>query len=149
MLITHATDGQLRARPMAIAQIEPSCRLWFLTDAQSAKVHEIVHDTHVHVVCQNDRSCYLSLSGRANLESDRAKVRDLWKESYRPWFPGGRDDPNLLLISVDPHDGEFWDQSGFKQVRQMIEAGRAYLQGNRFQAREEEEHGFVHLGSGV
>ena len=90
MLVTHTADHQLRARPMAIAQVEEGCRVWFFTGVESGKVHEIETDTHVSVVCQNDRDVYLSLSGTARLNRDRAKVDELWTEPLKTWFPEGQ-----------------------------------------------------------
>src|SRR5438477_7370528 len=116
MLITHAGNDKLRARPMAIAQIEPNCRLWFLSGLETAKTHEIEADTHVHIVCQNDRTAYISLEGRATLVRNRAKVEELWNEAYRIWFPLGKDDPDICLISVAPGEGEYWDNEGFNQI---------------------------------
>ena len=83
MLVTHAGADRLRARPMAVAKVETNSRLWFITGAETAKTHEIEADTRVHVVCQNDRSAYLSLSGRAELVRDRAKIEELWQEPFR------------------------------------------------------------------
>ena len=70
MLVTHTAEGELRARPMAIAQIEENCRVWFFTGLESGKVHEIETDTHVGIVCQRDRDVYLSLSGLARLSRE-------------------------------------------------------------------------------
>ena len=72
MLITHEAETRLRARPMAIAQVEDSGKIWFLTGDDTAKVHEIIRDTHVHLALQKDRSVYLSINGRATLIHDRA-----------------------------------------------------------------------------
>ncbi len=52
MLVTHESEDRLRARPMAVAKIEDDGKLWFLTDAENAKAHEIERDTRVHIVCQ-------------------------------------------------------------------------------------------------
>lgn len=41
MLITHAGADRLRTRPMAVAHTEGDGRVWFITDAASAKAHEI------------------------------------------------------------------------------------------------------------
>lgn len=47
MMTTATSDGTLRSRPMA-TQTEPfDGTLWFFTDDHSAKVHEILQDTHV------------------------------------------------------------------------------------------------------
>src|SRR5688500_2222929 len=80
MLITHESDDRLRARPMAIAQVEDSGKVWFVSGEDTAKVHEILRDTRVHLSLQKDRSIYLSINGRATLIHDRAKLEEVWKE---------------------------------------------------------------------
>ena len=145
MLVTHAGEGRLRARPMAIAQVEDDCRVWFITGAESAKTHEIEADTHVHVICQNDRSAYLSLSGRAELVRDRAKIGELWQEPFRVWFPEGKDDPNIELIAVRPEEGEFWDNEGFNKIKYLFESAKAYVTGQTPEVAEGEQHGVVQL----
>jgi general stress protein 26 len=118
MLVTRSQDQDLlHSRPMAIARVEPNCDLWFFTARTSAKVHEIENEEHVLVALQDEGSRYLSLNGTAELVSDRAKMRDLWKDSYQTWFPQGLDDPNLLLILIHSQQAEYWDNktgNGFK-----------------------------------
>jgi general stress protein 26 len=145
MLVTHAGLDRLRARPMAIAQVEDDCRVWFITGAESAKAHEIEADTRVHIICQNDRSAYLSLGGRAELVRDRAKVTELWREPFRVWFPGGKDDPNIELIVVRPEEGEFWDNEGFNKIKYLLESAKAYATGKTPEVVEGEQHGRVQL----
>jgi general stress protein 26 len=145
MLVTHAANGRLRARPMAIARVEDDCRLWFFTTAESAKSHEIQADTHVHIVCQKDRSAYLSLSGRAALVRDPGVVGEIWKESFRVWFPDGIDDPNIELIVVNPEEGEFWDSEGFNKIKYLFASAKAYVTGTTPKVEEGEQHGRVSL----
>jgi general stress protein 26 len=129
MLVTQDHNEVARARPMAIASVEPDCGLWFFSGRDSAKVHEIQVDQHVLIVCQEGHSLYLSLSGTARTVVDRAKVREFWNESYQTWFPKGMDDPNLLLIFVRPQSAEYWDNQGFKGIRYVFEAAKAYATG--------------------
>ncbi len=145
MLVTHAGADRLRARPMAVAKIEDDSRMWFFTDADSAKAHEIETDTRVHIVCQNDRSAYLSLSGRARLVRDRAKVEELWKEPFKVWFPGGKDDPHIALIAVTPEEGEYWDNEGRNKFKYLFEAVKAYATGTLPEVNEGQQHGRVDL----
>ncbi len=141
MLVTHTTDGHLRARPMTLANVEANGRLWFITDSETAKAHEIEHESDVLVVCQNDRAVYLSLQGRARLVQDRPKIQELWQEPFRVWFPKGKDDPHLALIQVEPIEGEYWDNQGLKKVRYMLEAVKAYATGTTPAVHEGEQHG--------
>jgi general stress protein 26 len=130
MLITHAPDQPLHARPMAIARVEPNCDLWFFSGRASTKVHEIQSDQKVLVACQDDRRSHLSLSGRAELVSDPAKARELWKESYKTWFPQGVDDPNLLLILVHAQQAEYWDSQGASGIKHVFESGQSGSSGS-------------------
>ncbi len=91
MLITHAGEGRLRARPMAVAKAEDGDegRVWFFTQAESAKVHEIDVDTRVHLVFQHDRSVYLSLERpRRTGPHDRAKIEELLAGALQSVVPG-------------------------------------------------------------
>jgi general stress protein 26 len=145
MLVTRTPGGQLRSRPMAIAQIEEGCRVWFYTSSESGKIHEIESDPHVNVVCQKERDIYLSISGVATLHHDRAKIQELWKELYRIWFPEGLSDPDLALVAVDPARGEYWDQEGFKKIKYIFEAARAYATGTKATIEDVEQHAKVQL----
>ncbi len=141
MLVTHAGNGRLRARPMALARVEEGGQLWFMTDSETAKAHEIETESDVQVVCQNDRSTYLSLQGRASLIHDRHKIEELWQEPFRVWFPKGIDEPHLALIRVEPIEGEFWDTKGMKKISYLLEAAKAYATGTTPRIEEGEQHG--------
>ena len=145
MLITHDGGGTLRARPMAIADITESCELWFITNDQTDKVHEIDRDTRVHVVCQKDRSAYLSIEGAASVVHDRSRIEAVWKEPLRVWFPDGKDDTHLALIHVTPDRAEYWDNQGLNKASYLWEAAIAYVSGDTPRVNEGEKHGVVSL----
>lgn len=143
MLITRTAEDGLHARPMAVADLDDSLDLWFVS-GEGVKVDEIVHDTRAHVVCQKDHSAYLSLSGTARVIRDRNKVEDLWKEAFRVWFPDGKDDPNLILIQFVPEKAEYWDNTGFNKMAYLWKSAKAYVTGKQPEISEE-EHAVVTL----
>jgi general stress protein 26 len=143
MLVTHAPDGALHARPMAVAQVEPNGDMWFVTDRHSGKMDDIGADAHVNVSMQGDGK-FVSISGRATVFENRRKVDEIWNEHLRVWFPGGKDDPNLVLLRVDAREGEFWDNSGTNALKYLFKAGRAYLRGEQ-PTDDRTEHGRVNL----
>lgn len=128
MLVTRATDGFLRARPMAIARSNSDGDLWFFTHIESGKVDEIISDPRCAAVMQG-MTRYLSLSGRAELVRDRKKIEELWKPTYDAWFEKGKDDPDLALLHFVAEDGEYWDNSGTKGLRYMFEVAKALVTG--------------------
>jgi general stress protein 26 len=145
MLVTHTADQGLRGRPMQIAGVDDDSRVWFFTSVESGKVEEIGQDTHVAVTCQKDGDLFLSLSGKATLLRDPAKVEQLWKEAYKAWFPKGKDDPALALVSVTPQDGEYWDDEGLKKIKYLFEAAKAYATGTTPHIDEGDQHAKVKL----
>ena len=145
MLVTQSHQPVAHARPMAIVRVEPDCCLWFFTGRDSAKVHEIQNDQHVLIVCQNEHSRYVSLWGVAELIAEREKFRELWRDSYKTWFPKGVDDPNLMLILVHPAQAEYWDTQGLKGMQYAFEAAKAYATGTTPHIREGEQHAKVAL----
>ena len=130
MLVTRNASGELRGRPMAIAEVAADGSLWFATDHHAGKVEELAGDPHVAVTMQSSLK-FVSLSGMASLVDDRALVDRLWKLEWQVWFPGGKDDPNLILLKVDSHIGEYWDNSGTSGIKYLIKAGKALLTGTR------------------
>lgn len=130
MLVTRGLDGDLRGRPMALAEARPDGSLWFATDRHSAKVDELARDNHV-VVTMQSKTKFVSLSGTATAVDDRETLARLWKVEWKVWFPGGKDDPNIVLLRVDGSAGEYWDNSGTSGLKYLIEAGKSLLTGSR------------------
>jgi len=143
MLITHCGGNTLHARPMAVAQVEDNCDLWFITSLDSPKSTEIRSNEEVLVTFQNKRDEFITLSGRAELVRDPKKISELWRESFKVWFPDGVNDPNLALIHVEGRQGEYWDNSGLNKASYMLESLRAYFAGERAQVKEGAQHGRV------
>lgn len=119
--------------------------MWFITSVDTAKVHEIEMDSQVHLVAQDGKNAFLTLSGRASLIGDREKIAHLWREPFRVWFPGGKDDPEIELIAVRPERGEFWDNTGAKRFKYLWEAAKAYMSGTTPNADDGSTHGEVRL----
>jgi general stress protein 26 len=117
--------------------------IWFATDRGAGKIDDIRADAHVNVSLQGGGK-FVSLSGAARVVDDPRKVEEVWNEEMRVWFPGGKQDPRLTLLCVEPREGEFWDSSGTNAIKYLFKAGVAYLRGER-PTDDEAEHGRVRL----
>jgi len=127
MLVTHGSTTGLHARPMAIAATDQDGSLWFITGSDTSKVLEIEQDSTVVAVMQSSLKA-LSVSGRAELSRDRNKIHELWREPFRVWFKG-KDDPNLVLIRLNPTEAEYWDTSGAQGIKFALRFAKAYVTG--------------------
>jgi general stress protein 26 len=46
--------------------------------------------------------------GVLSQETDRARLDKQWSNFVEAWFPGGKDDPNLLFLRMDLGDASIW-----------------------------------------
>jgi general stress protein 26 len=128
MLVTHAAGEGLRSRPLAVAESEDDGRIYFGTSATSGKVSEIEVNPDVNISMQDDRR-FVSITGKARLTRDRQLIDKLWSSTWKVWFPGGKDDPNLLLIEVDPVEAQYWDSGGLEGIKYLFQAAKALVMG--------------------
>ena len=145
MMVTHTPSGPLDCRPMYVAELEVDRGgpIWFITSAESRKVVELARNAETLLIFQNaGRS--LAVWGRGHIEGNPDRIRRLWKDSFRAWFPGGVDDPDIRLIAVHPHSAEFWDTGGASRIRYLFQAPPALVGGERADS-EDQAHGRTNL----
>jgi general stress protein 26 len=107
MFITWDGKRQ-RARPLSARPDRDLGRIYFLTDARGAKDEQIERFPKVTMAWADIRSHdYVVITGDAIVSDDRARIAELWTPADQAWWDGP-DDPNIRLITVDPHDAELW-----------------------------------------
>lgn len=144
MLTTADESGHLRSRPMMTQEVDTDGVLWFFSGSHDGKAHEIQHNAQVNIsYALPKHNRFVSVSGRAELTSDRERIHRLWKPLYRAWFPEGPDDPKLSLLKVHIEKAEYWD-SPSSTVVQIIGMTKALFSGKPYQAHEG-EHGRFEL----
>ncbi len=129
MLVTKSVRG-LIARPMIIAEIDSHGDFWFSTDVDSGKVDEIHNNPEVCITMTNTTG-NATVRGRATVVKDALKIKDLWSETWRVWFPDGPTDPRLVLIKVDTSEGEFWATGGIQGWKYLFAMAKSYVRGER------------------
>ena len=128
LLTTANAAGALHARPMTTQQTEFDGDLWFIGNKNSGSVDDIRHNPQVNAsYADTGKGTYASVSGRAELVEDRAKLEELWSDFYKAYFEGGIDDPAVQLIRIDAQEAEFWEGNG--KVRSLFQMARAAVTG--------------------
>ena len=128
MLVTRAGET-MRARPMAVHLAPGENAVYFLTDERHYKDEEIAADPNVCLAFADDGgNDYVSLSGRATVTNDRAKIKELWSLAAKAWWDSA-DDPNIRLLTVTPVAAEFWD--GENKVLASMKMAAAAMTGDR------------------
>ena len=124
-MLTTIDWGVLRSRPMQTQEFDFDGDLWFFTSSETHKTDEIEKDRRVNVsYAAPDSNTYVSVSGTAEIEKDRAKIEELWNPIYKAWFPEGLEDPNLILLKVTVEQAEYWDSpsSTIVQIAGFVKA---------------------------
>jgi general stress protein 26 len=117
-MLTTISGDKLRSRPMSTQEVEFDGDLWFFTSDNTHKVEEIERDNRVNVAyAAPESNTFISVSGRADLVKDRAKIEELWNPIYKAWFPEGLDDPHLALLKIEVEEAEYWDSPSSKIVQ--------------------------------
>ncbi len=141
MLTTQREDGNFHSRPMATHAIDDDGTMWFFTYENSNKVQEIQKNNRVSLVFSDTGAeTYVATSGTGEIVKDRAKINELWNDVLKTWFPDGKDDPNITLLKVTTHSGEYWDRPGGKMM-QLFEMAKGALTGQPDTSGRDEKFG--------
>ena len=131
MMATAQSDGTLRSRPMATHGADSSevALLWFFTYRNSSKVDELEANAHVNLGYVGEgETLFISISGRAELNFDRERMKQLWTPALKAWFPKELDEPNIALLKVTVQQAEYWDNTSNALV-QLYGYAKAALTG--------------------
>lgn len=121
MLTTVDENSDLHSRPMSLnSDVDQEGNLWFFTNKSSHKVSEINRTPKCNVsFADPDDSRYVSITGTAELVTDKQKIEELWKPVLKAWFPEGPEGPDIALLKVAIEKAEYWDSPSSK-VAQVI-----------------------------
>lgn len=129
MFLTFKAVRPMPARPMNLLKVDEDGTLYFFSEKTSNTNTEILTDPSVQLFFENrGRSEYLSVYGNATITQDREKIKELWTPAAKIWFQGGAEDPALTLISVKPHDVQYWDTKHNKMV-QLLKMAASLVSG--------------------
>jgi general stress protein 26 len=106
------TAGDIHARPMG--RIPPEAgedaiMVRFLADGRSGKVSQIGQNADVTAIFDDQpHDGYVTVAGRARLETDPSVVQRRWKRGYEAYFPTEADRVHALFIEVSIERMELW-----------------------------------------
>ena len=111
------TDDGSTCRPMSVQEVDGEGNLWFFSGIDSDKNKAIQEDKHVQLFFADpSKSSYLVVSGEAEIVIDHTKFEEYWSPLVKIWFEKGKDDPNLSLLKVSPHNSYYWDVDGNRML---------------------------------
>jgi len=97
-------------RPMT-AQVEGDHGpIWFFTAKDNAIVRLLDKGRRaIASFTSKGHDLFATVHGSLSIDNDRAAIERLWNPFVAAWYEGGKDDPKLALLRLDPERGEIWE----------------------------------------
>lgn len=107
--ITQGLDGEANARVVEPAKPDDAWHIWFMTSRASRKIKELEADARLVLAYQYDPdgTC-VTLHGGAAISDDVGFKQKVWTENSARWYPGGPEDPNVVIVTFEPDRMEMW-----------------------------------------
>lgn len=103
--------GRGFTRPMT-AQIDGEHRIYFFASRSEDLVQKLgPSGDALATYASKGHDLFASMNGILRIETDRAKVDELWSPMVAAWFDGGKDDPDLALLRFDADSADVWEAS--------------------------------------
>jgi len=117
MFCTYLENYNLSSRPMSTLAVDDKGALWFFCMAGSDIHQQIEKVNNVDLLYSDPLNQeFLAVKGTASVLYDKDKIEEYWTPIAKIWFDGGKDDPTIRLIKVEPRDGHYWDTQHGKIV---------------------------------
>lgn len=84
--------------------------IYFFTRAESdlAKAVTGGRTDGIYVFAEKGGNLYATVTGTLSLAVDREKVDKFWNPVVGAWYPEGKDDPQLRVLTLNPSDAQVW-----------------------------------------
>ncbi|HLV07262.1 MAG TPA: pyridoxamine 5'-phosphate oxidase family protein [Croceibacterium sp.] len=64
---------------------------------------------------------FARFSGTLSEETNQSRLEEEWSPAIEAWFPGGKNDPDLLMLRMDLNQAEIWNANlGFIDTAKML-----------------------------
>lgn len=152
MTTRDAKSGNLVSRCMALAAQETGgIDLLFHTNIESGKTDDLASDSHINISFLNNSGDWASISGTANVVTDRSLVQQHYSQHLKAWLgdlgdgthDGGPNDPRIGIIRVKTSTAHY-AISGKTMLGQMAQVAQGVITGkpaavNKLREISEEE----------
>ncbi len=112
-----------KTQPMTAQLLDESHYIWFFTTRDNGLVRGMrQNDRAIATFASKGHDLFATIDGRLEEDNDRETIDALWSPFAAAWYEGGRDDPNLQLIRLDPSSAQIWlnENSVFAGIKSLL-----------------------------
>lgn len=104
-----AEDGH--TRPMTAQFENDHGPIWFFTSRDNELVNSLSGsgDRAIASFVSKGHDLFATIHGSLSVDNDRGTIDRLWNSFVAAWYEGGKDDPKLVLLRLDPENAQIWE----------------------------------------
>jgi general stress protein 26 len=109
MMLGLAGVAEGHTRPMTAQLDGDKGPIWFFTSSENDIVEKLGRKRRaIATFASKGNEIFAAVHGKISLEKDTEVLDRLWNRFVAAWFEGGKQDPKLRLLRLDPEEAEIW-----------------------------------------
>ncbi len=106
--VATCNNGKPSCRIMEIQKVDPNLKISFVARKSAPKMEQINKCKDACIVSHNaDTMIDIRLFGKVETFDDHESRLSVWEDHLNKYFPGGVDDPELIVIVFSPEKVEY------------------------------------------
>lgn len=97
--------------------------IWFFTSNDSAIVQGMaLREEAIFTFASKGHDVFATVQGALSRSVDRGVIDRLWNPTIAAWYQGGKEDPAMAVLRLDPMTAEIWrdESSLFSGLRMLL-----------------------------
>jgi general stress protein 26 len=97
--------------------------IWFFTSKDNTIVQKLMSGSDTRAIATfvaEGHDIFATLHGSLTVDSNRAVIDKFWNRYIGAWYRGGKDDPKLALLRLDPERAELWVDASSAGIKVLI-----------------------------
>ncbi len=119
-------DQDQHMQPMAPQVDEDAGIIYFYSDNTSELGKAVLKSPCIVHMCHIDGDYQACVRGTLHPYQDKSTIDKFWSPMVDAWYPGGKDDPKMLMLKFVPHDAAIW-ASDKSTIGVMFEVAKANI----------------------
>lgn len=119
-------DSSQHMQPMAPQVDEEAGIIYFYSDNTSDLGKTVLNSPGTVHMCHIDTDYQACVKGELLPHNDKATIDKFWSSMVDAWYPGGKEDPKLMMLKFVPHDAALW-ASDKSMLGVMFEVAKANM----------------------
>jgi len=110
--LVGAADGHTRPMTAQLDGHGDHGPIWFFTAKDTALVQALKPDSRVIATYSSKgHDIFACVHGSITMDNNPAVIDRLWNRFVAAWYEGGKSDPKLALLRLDPETAEIWEDA--------------------------------------